>query len=174
MVGDPQALTRLARLRAEVAVDAQALTARSNEVKSLLAAWRTRSSLSRADLMLVAVNLHGYYTALETLLERVARLLDESVPSGPTWHVDLLAQMQVEVPGLRPAVIDPAQLDDLHELRKFRHFFRNAYLLDLDPQHVLRHGERLERIHPAIARSIGRFRDHVEAAVARLARPADG
>lgn len=171
MVGDPQMRTRLARLQAEAAVDAAALQARSGEIGQLLAAWRSRGSLGRAELVLVAANLHGYYTALETLLERIARLFDEDVPDGPAWHVELLAQMQIEIPGLRPPVIDAAVVDDLHELRKFRHFFRNAYVLDLDPEHVRRHAERVERIHPSVAAALRRFQSHIDQVVKALMRP---
>jgi hypothetical protein len=172
MAADPQALTRLARLRSEVAIDAQALAARTGEVAGLLANWR-RTPLGRAELMLVAVNLHGYYTALETLLERVARLLDEHVPEGPSWHVDLLAQMQVEIPGLRPPAIDPTVVEDLHELRKFRHFFRNAYVLDLDPEHVRRHADRLERIRLPVAAAIDRLLSHIDRTVQALSGAGD-
>jgi len=170
MASDPQTLTRLARLQSEVGLDARALQARAHEVGNLLGVWRNRTALARADLMLVAVNLHGYYTALETLLERIARLLDENVPVGPSWHVDLLSQMQIEIPGLRPPVIDPAVVDDLHELRRFRHFFRNAYVLEFDPEPVRRHAERLERIHPSIAGALGRFQAHVDSVLQAMAR----
>jgi hypothetical protein len=170
MTDDPQLLSRLSRLLAEVTIDAAALTARAEETRNLLEKWRTEGALGRADLTLVAANLHGYYTALETLCERVARQLDENVPTGPTWHVDLLSQMQIEVLGLRPRVIDEAAVGDLHELRKFRHFFRNAYVLEFDPALVRGHAERLVRIHGSIAEALAAFRMHVDQVVQALAR----
>ena len=111
----------------------------------------------------MGVNLHAYYTALETLLERVARLVDEDVPSGATWHRDLLSQMRIELPGLRPRAIPPELVTDIDELRKFRHFFRNAYVLDLDPVRTVAHGERVLRVHPALARDIAGLFEHLEA-----------
>jgi len=170
MASDPQLLSRLARLAAEIDIDSKALIARAEETQALVGKWRTRGALDRAELMLVAANLHGYYTALETLCERVARQLDENVPAGPTWHVDLLSQMQIEVPGLRPRVIDPSVFDELQELRKFRHFFRHAYVLDFDPTIVQGHAERLMRVHPAVTKSIIGFRSHVDRVVQSLAR----
>jgi hypothetical protein len=169
VAGDPQLLSRLSRLLAEVTIDAKALAARAEETGSLLARWRTEGILGRADLMLVAANLHGYYTALETLCERVARQLDDNVPTGPTWHVDLLSQMQIEVPGLRPRVLAATVIDDLHELRKFRHFFRNAYVLEFDPALVRGHAERLDRIHARVADTLAGFRTHVDRVVQGLA-----
>ena len=168
MSGEAQLLARLSRLLAEVAVDAAALTARAEETGELLVQWRKEGQLGRAELMLVAANLHGYYTALETLCERVARQLDENLPTGPTWHVDLLSQMQIEIPGLRPPVIAAEALDDLHELRKFRHFYRNAYVLEFDPTLVRGHAERLVRIQGPLAAALTAFRSHVERVVQRL------
>ena len=124
--------------------------------------WRSKNAIERAELMLVAINLHGYYTAFETLCERVARQLDENVPTGPTWHAELLAQMQVEVPGLRPRVVDHAATEELHELHKFRHFFRNAYVLDFDPALVAAHAERVLRIHPLLRSGIAGLQLHVD------------
>ena len=142
-------LARLARLRAELDVDLWALDARDAEVREILARWG-EAGLFRAELVLVAVNLHGWYTALETLLERIARLLDDAVPEGPTWHADLLGQAAVELPTLRPAAIPTAALQDLHSLRRFRHFFRNAYVLDLDHALVRAQADILARSHPSV------------------------
>ena len=122
MVRDPQLVARLARLSSEVAIDAAALSARSTETDGLLRAWPKGSPLARAELMLIAANLHGYYTALETLCERVARQLDEVVPQGASWHADLLSQMQIEVPGLSPRVVPTEVVGELHELQKFQVF----------------------------------------------------
>ncbi|MBK8100043.1 MAG: hypothetical protein IPK26_23315 [Planctomycetes bacterium] len=161
MAGDPQLRTAIARLLAEVDVDARALAARAAETRQLLAGWTRAKPLPRPELMLVATNLHGYYTALETLCERVARQLDETVPTGPSWHAELLSQMQVEVPGLRPRVIAAEAAAELQELRKFRHFFRNAYVLEFDPALIRGHAERLDRIHDPVANSIDGFVGHL-------------
>jgi hypothetical protein len=99
MVSDPEVVVRLTRLTKELDADMAALDARGREIGELMQAWATAGCLPRPELVLLAVNLHGWYTALETALERVARLLDQTVPAGNTWHVDLLAQMQVEIPG---------------------------------------------------------------------------
>ena len=168
MVRDPQLVARLARLSSEVAIDAAALSARSTETDGLLRAWPKGSPLARAELMLIAANLHGYYTALETLCERVARQLDDMVPQGASWHADLLSQMQIEVPGLRPRVVPTEMVGELHELRKFRHFFRNAYVLNFDPALVRSHAERLVRVHGPVAATIGEFEAHMQRTIRAL------
>jgi hypothetical protein len=114
------------------------------------------------------VDLHGYYTALEALLERVARAVDEEVPAGPAWHSELITQMSLEIPGLRPPVIPEQVVRELNELRKFRHFFRNVYVLDPDGSRVLEHVDRVLRIHPATAATIEGFHAHLEKVRERL------
>ena len=44
------------------------------------------------------------------------------------WHTELLRQMALDVPDVRPAVIGFAAADQLDEYRKFRHRIRNIYL----------------------------------------------
>jgi hypothetical protein len=166
---DRATATRLARLAVEARVDLRALEDRAAEVVGLLNDWARDGSLDRPSLVLVAANLHGWYTGLETLLERVARLLDGEVPGGPAWHVELLSQAAIAVPGVRPAILPPAVLGDLHELRKFRHFFRNAYGLDLDPGRVRIQAESLARVHPLVATSVGALVSLVDATLASLA-----
>ena len=168
MVSDPEVVVRLTRLSKELDADMAALDARGREVGELTQAWATAGGLARPELVLLAVNLHGWYTALETALERVARLLDQTVPAGNTWHVDLLAQMQVEIPGLRPSVVPAATIPELHELRKFRHFFRNAYVLDLDPALVRARAESLLRIRQPVVDGLSRLRAHMAKAIAEL------
>ena len=166
MALEPAALTRLARLSRELDVDLGALDARACEAGELTA----RSELSRAELVLLAVNLHGYYTALETLFERVANLFDQSVPSGPSWHSELIEQMRTEVPGLRPPLVPDDAAAALHALRKFRHFFRNAYVLELDPARVHAHAARLVVTHASLRPQLTAFRGHLDQVVAALGR----
>lgn len=167
MPHEPAALTRLARLRADLTPDVDALRARADEVRDLLDRYAV-AEMPRAERVLLAANLHGYYTALETALERIARLFDEDVPSGPAWHQELLAQMRVEVPGIRGPVLATEVIADLQELRRFRHFFRNAYVLDLDPQRLQEHAERLTAIHAQVIGGVDAFVEHLGAILSEL------
>jgi hypothetical protein len=71
--------------------------------------------------------------------------------------------MQAEIPGLRPAVVPVHLAPDLHELRKFRHFFRNAYTLDFEPSLVRGQAERLRGLHPPVVVSIDALSAHLRA-----------
>lgn len=83
-----------------------------------------------------ALDLHGFYAGLERLFEHIARELDGSVPSGSTWHRDLLSQMTLEVSGLRLAVIQQATQKALTEYLEFRHVVRSVYTYDLEAESI--------------------------------------
>ena len=168
MTSDAETLVRLRRLLAELRVDLEALCARHREVVAALRGWDAGAEPERTVVIVTAVNLHGWYTALEHGLERVARLVDQTLPSGSTWHVELLAQMQLEIPELRPAVIPAGVASELNELRKFRHFFRNAYVLELDPTRVRARALDLAQAHPPVEAGWRGLLEHVQAALTML------
>jgi len=168
MVSEPEPVVRLTRLRVELAADCAAMDARSAEVAELVDRWDKGGSLGRPELVLLAVNLHGWYTALETALERVARLLDRSSPEGGSWHIDLPAQMKLDMPGVRPAVIPEQAVQGLHELRKFRHFFRSAYVLDLDEAQVRQRAAELLQVDRPMATALSGLQNHVASTLAEL------
>jgi len=62
----------------------------------------------------VALNLHGFYSGRERLFELIARHVDGILPTGETWHRDLVWQMARGVESVRPAVIgqESARLPD--------------------------------------------------------------
>lgn len=84
----------------------------------------------------VALNLHGFYSGVERLFEKIAGSIDGSIPEGANWHHELLSQMSIEVPGIRPAVISTELKEKLEEYRGFRHVVRNVYTYHLDPAKV--------------------------------------
>ena len=108
-------------------------------VQRVLSAWnRSKSTLKEQDVYLesVALNLHGFYSGLERLFELIARRVDQNLPSGDTWHRDLLNQMAQDVTELRPAVISLERVSSLDELRRFRHLVRNVYTFNLVPDKI--------------------------------------
>lgn len=81
-----------------------------------------------------ALNLHGFYSVLERLFELVARHVDQELPTGESWHRELLFQMAQDLPERRPAMISPESVSRLDEVRRFRHLVRNVYTFNLDPE----------------------------------------
>jgi hypothetical protein len=172
MTSSPAAAARLARLQAELSPDIQALEARAAELRGLLEGWQqaTMDAASlRTTVIVAAVNVHGWYTAMETAFERIARLLDETTPSGPARHAELVSQMAVAVPGLRPALLDTSVPIELAEVRKFRHFFRNAYVLNFDASRMYEQAERVLRLHEPVRAGLARLAAHVSTVLSALA-----
>lgn len=140
------------RVRAEVTSDFDTFVARAEELAAL-----PRFAADPAPLAQAAVALHHAYGAVESALIRIARLLEGEAPTGPDWHQALLASMALEIESIRPPVLSPETLADLRMLLSFRHFFRHAYSVQLDP-------ERLEEL-----RSVAiRLRTSLRADFARL------
>lgn len=84
----------------------------------------------------VALNLHGFYSGLERIFEKIAASVDGSVPEGANWHKELLNQMSMEIGGVRPAVISSDLKHKLDEYRGFRHVVRNVYTYHLSPEKI--------------------------------------
>lgn len=166
------ASVELARLRVEVAEDRAAMLRCLDDVR--LAQRHSdpqalASAPERAWLALFAVALHGWYTGLETALERIARAIDQRVPSGEGWHRALLSQASAEIPGVRAAVLPRTLHVDLVELLEFRHFFRHAYGVDLDPARLRGNVERLLRVSPSVATALDAFDEFLRSAQGALA-----
>lgn len=118
--------------------DARALVRLGAEIRRDLAAAKERLvGLEQRRMRLhgdgaelasyVALALHAYYTAIETICERISRTFDGGLPSGDRSHQELLEAMTLELPGIRPAVLGEVTMDRLRELLGFRHFVRHAY-----------------------------------------------
>lgn len=163
------ALTALSLLRTEFQANRQGMERRFLELSGLLGRWE----MARTEYpwqVVAAVALHAWFTALESALERVGRTLDRTVPAGPRSHVTLLAQCAVEVPGVRPALYAAEHLRDLEELLKFRHFFRHAYDVQLDPVLLEAEARRVARLHPQLSASLDAFDQFLAKAIEDLAK----
>lgn len=111
-----------------------------------------RASVADQDLFVdsAALNLHDVYSSLERLFEQIASNVDRSVPSTHDWHREILRQMTVDIPGLRPPVLSGTTISALDEYRRFRHVVRNVYAFALDPVRI----ERLTAdLRPAFAQT---------------------
>lgn len=84
----------------------------------------------------LALHLHSFYTGAERIFYDIARDIDGEVPTSSNWHQQLLEQMNVEIPSVRPPVLSEQTRFELDEFRKFRHVVRSRYAYQLDPQRV--------------------------------------
>lgn len=139
----------IARLRAEVRSDRQAARAWLTEAMSVDLGG---PGVDRARLSQVAMALHHGYGSVESAMLRVARALEDSAPEGPDWHQALLAEMALEVEGVRPAILGADTLVELRRLLGFRHFFRHAYAVQLDPEQLVEMQRHAARAVPLVER----------------------
>jgi len=75
--------------------------------------------------------LHSFYNGCENIFNSVARFFENDL--GPqSWHKDLLKRMNLEIPGIRPKLIDDELYRLFDDFRAFRHKFRHLYSFELD------------------------------------------
>jgi hypothetical protein len=158
----------LATLRREMANDLTALTAVAQKIRTT--PERLRAEAPAASLVVVAFEIHNYYSVSENLMRRVAVAFENAL--DPTeWHKQLLARMALDIPGIRPALIDAPLRASLDELRKFRHFFRNAYDRELDRAKVADVLQIQIDTHGRWPGAIQRFMHWLDILVERASKP---
>ncbi len=80
--------------------------------------------------------LHDFYVSVENIFKMICKDIDESLPEGSDWHIQLLRQVSMEIPGIRPRVISKSLMVSLDEFRGFRHVFRNVYGFNLNSKRI--------------------------------------
>lgn len=104
-----------------------------------------------------AGSLHHFYSALESIAERVLRAFDETIPKGDRWHQELLELASLDVPDHRPALFAETTLPLLRRSLAFRHFFRHAYAATWDPVELARNAAILRALVPLVEADLERF-----------------
>ena len=134
-------------------------------VQRALRAWpqaQSASDVQEVYLDSVALNLHSFYSGLERVFELVARHVDRVLPSGDTWHRDLLQQMTHDLTDVRPAVIGRDSALSLDEFRRFRHLVRNVYTINLVPERIAGLMSALPALWPELQAELLAFADFLE------------
>lgn len=111
--------------------------------------------------------LHDFYSGIERVFVRIAEELNGGVPQGEQWHRQIVTDMSLKIPGVRPAVIDAALAEELADYLRFRHVFRNVY-------GSLLQAERMRPLEERLPRVLAAFLTRVRAFLAWMAgEPAD-
>ena len=113
-------------------------------------------------LIVVAYYLHNLYNVFENIFQNIAAVFENSVDDVERWHSRLLERMRLNLMPLRPAVIDDAAYDALDELRRFRHLFRHAYAIRLDPQRLKLVVDKALALKAIYAEQLGQFVDFLQ------------
>lgn len=113
------------------------------------------------ELRAVATTLHAFYSGLERVLIRIAKQFDHKVPSGGSWHQQLLTQMVSQTDG-RGSVITDSLRERLSDYLGFRHLYRHAYPTTLKWKRVKPLVQSLHDTHQEFLSNINRFLAEVE------------
>jgi hypothetical protein len=116
----------------------------------------------------LSLNLQSFYTGIERILERIARIVDRSVPSSHNWHEELLLQMSREIAEQRPAVFSAELVEKLDDLRRFRHLVRNIYAHTILPDRLEHVVHTTQTVWPQLSLEIVAFADFLELLAASI------
>ena len=110
----------------------------------------------------VALNLHDFYTGLERILRHIAAEIDGHLPAGGEWHQELLRQMAIPLPRIRPAIFSNETIKRLDEYLRFRHVVRHVYAFEFDPQRIKPLAEALTGDFAQVKDELSVFIDYLE------------
>jgi hypothetical protein len=69
----------------------------------------------------LAINLCHFYESLESMFTRIAKTVDGSMPSGGSWHDELLQQLLSDFMQTRMPVLSMETYRAIKEYKDFRH-----------------------------------------------------
>ena len=165
MASDPPAV--VARLAAEIRRDVE-------DIARLVAhAIEGRRRLADAEsdtfvLFGVGKVLHDFYAGTERLMSRVAAHFGGLPGEHGAWHRQLLDDMTLDIPRVRPALLARESARRLDDFLRFRHRFRSLYAFDIEVAPVAALLDKVPTTWVEVEADIARFLAFLDA----LADPA--
>jgi hypothetical protein len=146
------------RIRKELD-DLERLVARANRAMST-----AKKNQQDADLFLdsASLNLHDVYSGLERIFKQIAATVDGTVPTSAEWHRELLEQMGLDLPRVRPPVLTSVAIQSLDEYLRFRHVVRNVYTFSFDPERIGRLVKEMDAVFDQVKQELSAFADFLE------------
>ena len=83
-----------------------------------------------------AFEINRIYNILKKAFERLCETFENHLVKTGRYHDTLIERVTLDLKGIRPAFLPAEAVRDVRELKGFRHLFRHAYDLDLDPVRV--------------------------------------
>jgi len=103
--------------------------------------------------------LHDFYSGIERVFQRIAEELNGGVPQSGQWHRQLLTDMSLPIPDLRPPPINAALAEELGDFLRFRHLFRNTYGWELRADRIRRLEDRMPGVKDQFHSQVRDFLD---------------
>lgn len=146
------------RIRKELD-DLERLVARANRAMST-----AKKNQQDADLFLdsASLNLHDVYSGLERVFKQIAATVDGTVPTSAEWHRELLEQMGLDLPKIRPPILTQVAIQSLDEYLRFRHVVRNVYTFSFDPERIGRLVKGMDAVFDQVKQELSAFADFLE------------
>lgn len=87
-----------------------------------------KDSLDAFDRQVLLMHcLASGYTSLESAIKRIMKLVGEDLPSGSSWHVELIQQAGMDLEDIRSPIFSEEVINHLYNLRGFRHVAFHNY-----------------------------------------------
>ena len=109
-----------------------------------------------------SLNLHDVYSGFERVFKQIAATVDGNMPTGAEWHRELLEQMGLDLPKVRPPILTSDSIQRLDEYLRFRHVVRNVYTFSFDPERIGRLVKELDTVFDQIRRELLAFANFLE------------
>jgi len=113
-------------LREEVQIELESLANTLRELSQLLADFSSTEPATR-EVAAAGLFLANFYGGIENILKRVCRFHGACVPSGASWHAELVRLFSSPPRPDFPGLIDAALATDLAPYRRFRHVVHHGY-----------------------------------------------
>jgi len=110
------------------------------------------SELSILELAGSATLLHSFYNGMENILKQICLSKEIPLPSGASWHRDLVSSTQKE------GIISSSLTNNIQPYLAFRHFLNHSYALDL-------YADRMEPLVSNAKDVYQSFKENIENAI---------
>jgi len=104
------------------------------------------------DWAALGYTLHTLYVSFENYFLRISKAFENNLPQD-AWHKELLLRMELEIPGVRPRLLDQDLAGKLDALRGFRHVFLVVYDSPPDTKRIT----LLQETVPDILKSLAQY-----------------
>jgi len=114
-----------AKLIEDINLQIENLERLNKEINELLA--RLKKAPDFIQIRACTSILQDFYSGIEKIFERITLMVDNNLPKGENWHIELLSRMAKPLTKIRPAIVSEDLYEKLKEYLKLRHLARHIY-----------------------------------------------